>query len=64
MTSASNMAEVEARVLVAAAAGDADLAYAVCKVLKSKGLLACNGRQSAGIFNAPAYWPTEAAMSK
>jgi hypothetical protein len=46
-----------------AANGDADLAYAACKKLKKDGLLECNGRQGGGLFNAPAYWPTEKAVA-
>lgn len=45
--------------IVAVASSDPHLAYAICKRLKSLGLLACNGRQSTLLARAPAYWITD-----
>lgn len=45
--------------IVAAAGGDADVAYLTCKDLKKLGLLETNGRQGSALLNAPSYWPSE-----
>lgn len=48
--------------VAAAAHGNSDLAYTVCKALKKAGLVEANGRQGTNLLNAPAYWATEKGL--